>query len=305
MKHFYVILLLLVISNFGCSQSEETTTDKKTLPKLEEGTQNSLLWMVTRDGNKDTSFVFGTMHLIQKEYFYFPEMLEDVIEASDMVVLEIGEELNNPFKAMKLLQLEEGKTMFDFFNEAQKDTIMDWAENELGMSPEMFEMSFAKMKPFVLVTAAAEKDMLANAESYEQTIMKIQKEAEIKLEGLETLEEQMSIFDDLSDEEQAMMVMEAIRGGDDGEKQLQDMMRLYSDQNVDSMYLLIKEESGTISDKEDEFLTDRNKKWVPKMKEMMEKKRVFFAVGAGHLGGSEGVLQLLRNEGYKVSPVKL
>jgi len=305
MKHFYIILVGLVISHVSCSQPQEATTDEKNLPKLEEGTNNSLLWMVTKENSKDTSFVFGTMHLIQKKYYYFPDLLKEVIQASDLVVLEIGEEMNNPFKAMKLLQLEEGKSMFDFFNEAQKDSILDWAQQELNMSPEMFETSFGKMKPFVLVSTASEMDMLSDSESYERTIMKVQKEAEIKLEGLETLEEQMSIFDDLTDEEQATMVMEAIRGDEDADKQLETMMRLYSQQNLDSMYLLIKDESASIADKEDEFLTDRNKKWIPKMDEMMKGKRVFFAVGAGHLGGDQGVLELLRDEGFKVSPVKL
>ena len=305
MKHLYFLLIGLAFSIFGCAQSEKTTEEKKILPKLEEGTTNSLLWMVTHEEAKDTSFVFGTMHLIQKEYFFFPDKLEEIIKATDLVVLEIGEEMNNPLKAMQLLRLEEGKSMFDFFNEAQKDSILDWAEEEMGMSETAFEASFGKMKPFVIVSAASEKDMMANAESYEKTIMQIQKEAKVKLEGLETLEEQMSIFDDLTDEEQAQMVMEAIKGDNESKKQLESMMRLYKRQNIDSLYTMIHAESDMIADKESEFLSDRNKKWIPKMNDMMEGKRVFFAVGAGHLGGKEGVLELLREKGYTVTPVKL
>ena len=147
--------------------------------------------------------------------------------------------------------------------------------------------------------------MLSDSESYEQTIMKIQKEAEIPLEGLESLEEQMSIFDDLTEEEQATMVMDAIRGGDEAKQQLEDMLRLYRAQNIDSMYLMIHDEGDVIADKENEFLTKRNLKWIPRMEEQMKGKRVFFAVGAAHLGGEEGILELLRREGYKVTSIKL
>ena len=304
MKYLYLLSTLLVFANFSCSQSQDTTK-KEVKPKFEEGTKNSLLWMVTSDKSRDTAFVFGTMHLIQKEYFYFPDMLKELIKSSDKVVLEVGDDINNPLKAMALLRLEEGTTLFDFFDDKQTDSIIEWAESDLGMTEEMFRMSFGQMKPFAVVSLASAEDMLSDSESYEQTIMEIQKKANIPLEGLESLEEQMSIFDDLTEEEQATMVMEAIRGGEEADKQLEDMLRMYSAQNIDSMYLMIHEEGDVLADKENEFLTERNKKWIPRMEEMMKDSRVFFAVGAAHLGGEEGVLELLRREGYKVTSIKL
>ena len=307
MKYAFILALLLVFSNFSCSQSGDKSESgkRKNLPTLEEGTDNSLLWMVTKDGTKDTSFVFGTMHIIQKEHFFFPDLLEEVISASDLVVLEIGEEMNNPLAAMNLLRLEEGKSMFDFFNEAQIDSLLEWAQSEMGLNEDMFRASFGQMKPFVIVSAASAGDMLEDSESYERTIMDIQSEEKIKLEGLETLEEQMSIFDDLTDEEQAQMVMEAIKEGPEADKELQDMMRLYTEQDIDGMYAMIHEESDAIADREAEFLYDRNEKWIPKMEGMMKDKRVFFAVGAAHLGGDKGVLTLLRKEGFNVTSIKL
>lgn len=306
MKHLYILLIGLAFANVGCSQSKEETTEEKVAkPRFEEGTNNSLLWQITSPDLKDTSYIFGTMHLIQKQYFYFPESLKNLIKSTDLVVLEIGEDLNNPMKAMQLLKLEEGKEMFDFFNEAQEDSILVWAEDKLGFDEKQFRAGFGTMKPFIIVSLASEADMMKTAESYEKTILKIQGEADVKLAGLETIEEQMSIFDNLTDEEQAQMVMEAIREDQDAKNQLQQMMELYSRQNIDSLQLLIHDESDAIADKEAEFLTNRNHNWVPKIEEMIAKQRVFIAVGAGHLGGAEGVLELLRKEGYKVTPLKL
>ncbi|MCR9173100.1 MAG: TraB/GumN family protein [bacterium] len=305
MKYIYLLSTLLIFANFGCSQSNETKKEEVIRPKLEEGTKNSLLWMVTKENTQDTSFVFGTMHLIQKEYFFFPDLLKDLIKTSDKVVLEVGDDINNPLKAMALLRLEEGKSLFDFFNEKQKDSILEWAQSDLGMTEESFTTMFGQMKPFAVVSLASAEDMLSDSESYEQTIMGIQKKAEIPLEGLETLEEQMGIFDDLTDEEQATMVMDAIRGGDDADQQLEDMLRMYQSQNIDSMYLMIHDEGDVIADKESEFLTNRNLKWIPRMETLMDGKRVFFAVGAAHLGGEQGVLELLRENGYTVTSIKL
>jgi uncharacterized protein YbaP (TraB family) len=55
---------------------------------------------------------------------------------------------------------------------------------------------------------------------------------------------------------------------------------------------------------ESAFLIKRNKNWIPKMKLIMNEHPVFFAVGAGHLGGKTGVLSLLRKEGFHLEPIK-
>lgn len=305
MKQFHLLLIGLLIASFGCSQAQEEKSNKPNAPKFEEGTENALLWQITGNGLKDTSYVFGTMHLINKEYFYFPDKLKTLIQSTDAVVLEIGEDLNDPFKAMKLMQLEGDRTIFDFFNEEQTDSILTWVEGNMGMNREKFTAAFGKMKPFILVSLGSEMNMAKCAESYEKTIMKIQKESKIKLEGLETIEEQLGIFDDMTDEEQAEMVMEAIRKDGESEKMILDMMKIYRRQNIDSLYLMIHEEGETIANKEDEFLSNRNHKWIPKINSMIADRRVFIAVGAGHLGGKEGVLNLLREEGYTITPLKL
>jgi len=48
----------------------------------------------------------------------------------------------------------------------------------------------------------------------------------------------------------------------------------------------------------------RNRNWIPVMSNYMKTSSCFFAVGAGHLGGEQGVIQLLRNAGYTVTPIQ-
>ncbi len=82
-----------------------------------------------------------------------------------------------------------------------------------------------------------------------------------------------------------------------------EMVDLYKNQDLDSMQnMLLKSEFG--SDKYDDLLlNDRNKNWVKQLKEIMKKESVFVAVGAGHLTGQEGLISLLKKEGYKVEPL--
>jgi uncharacterized protein YbaP (TraB family) len=302
MKHLIAIIGLLTFT-VSCGVKNIDSKETKIVAGFEEGTENTLLWQVTSKDQKDTSFLFGTMHLINKEYYYFPDNLTELIKTSDAIVMEIVGD-PNPLAMMKLMMLEEGE-LFDYFNEEQQDSILVWAKEVMNTNAETFKMSFGKMKPFVISMLAAQKSMMEDAESYEMTITEIMKENDIEGIGLETAEEQMGIFDDFTDEEQAQMVMEAIKDDPKAEELTLKMQQIYSRQNIDSLHLLIQEEGGTVASKENELLNNRNDRWIPLIEDIIKEKRAFIAVGAGHLGGENGVLELLRKEGYTITPVKL
>ena len=66
---------------------------------------------------------------------------------------------------------------------------------------------------------------------------------------------------------------------------------------------MITDEGEQLSEYEDVLLSKRNTAWISGMKTMMEETPTFFAVGAGHLAGKKGVINLLKKEGYKLSPI--
>ncbi len=82
------------------------------------------------------------------------------------------------------------------------------------------------------------------------------------------------------------------------------MQRIYKSQNLDSLYILVQQDGGMIQEKEASFLGQRNKNWIPKIENNIKNGQVFIAVGAAHLPGENGVIQLLRNKGYKVTAIK-
>lgn len=80
------------------------------------------------------------------------------------------------------------------------------------------------------------------------------------------------------------------------------MVLLYKSKDIDKLYRM------SISDDvfgkyENVLLNKRNNNWISPMAKEMEAMPTFFAVGAGHLGGPNGIITLLRKKGYKVSAV--
>jgi uncharacterized protein YbaP (TraB family) len=205
---------------------------------------------------------------------------------------------------MKYVVLKDG-SFFDYFTKEQTDSILVWAKEKMGMSEEAFRKTMDKMKPFLVMQMATQIQFLGKTESYEMTLNKIALDNKIEILGLETVEEQMGFFDRLTNEQQSQMVMEGIRDTEKTIMLTKEMQLIYSRQCVDSLYMMISQDGGVISEEQTAFLDDRNKNWIPQITEISKKKKAFIAVGAGHLGGPNGVIRLLQKEGYTLTPVEL
>ena len=140
--------------------------------------------------------------------------------------------------------------------------------------------------------------------SYEMELMQMAQQRKLPIEGLETAEFQMSMFDSIPYTVQAEMLVESIKSEDTGDGQFAQMVALYKNQDLQGMQSMMEDEASGIGGYEDLLLVRRNRNWIPVMGKLMLLKPTFFAVGAGHLGGDEGVVALLREAGYMVKPLK-
>lgn len=288
------LLMLTLFTNLFSGFSQDTTSTERT---------SSLLWEISGKKVKSPSYIFGTMHLIPKDQFLFPKSLQEKVEEADLLVMEIGG-LSEQMKGMQLMMLEEGN-LFDFFSEEQADSIYTYSEENLGYTEEQLNLMFGKMKPFVLIQLMTKDAFGENPASYEMSLEKIAKEKEITVEGLETIEEQMALFDSIPMEDQVEMVMSSLRNADSSAVETQKLIDAYLKQDIDALHDYMQQSESNMETFEDDFLNTRNKNWIPQIKKFVKKNKTFIAVGAGHLGGEKGVIELLRKEGYTLTPVEL
>lgn len=264
------------------------------------GQDNSLLYQI-KGKDKKVSYLFGTIHMIPDSAYYFPAKLDKIVSKSDEVILEVSD-LNSQKLSADLITLNSG-SCFDIFTPAQKDSVLQWGANLLGITPEQFEKGFEKRKPFILMQISLQKVITGKTRMIDMEIENKAKQNKIPVSGLETMEFQLAIFDKMPASEIAEAVMSAVRNPGKAETGYRKMVELYVRQNVDTLadYILNSDQMGQSSE---ELLDKRNLNWIPKMEELMKTKSCFFAVGAGHLGGPNGVIQLLRQKGYEVTPVR-
>ena len=288
----FLFLCFVCVAHFLSAQVSEYPMKK-----------SSLLWKIEGSGLSAPSYIFGTMHMIEKAYYFFPEKIEKLVLSTEELVMELPG-LPSQEESMALLKLKEG-SFFDYFNKEQSDSLFQWAYANLSMKETLFRKTMDSMKPFVFVQLATQWKFIGNMESYEQAFEALASANKIPISGLETVADQMLIFDNLSKAQQTEMVMESIRNPEKVMQQTREMEQLYVDQNVDVLYMNILKAESIIVDEQSAFLDDRNARWIPLIIQHMKSHPTFIAVGAGHLGGPKGVVRLLQREGYTLTPIRI
>jgi len=144
----------------------------------------------------------------------------------------------------------------------------------------------------------------SSKESYEQTFMNLAVQYKKNINGLETIEDQIAVFDSIPDSVEVANLKEMVYNFQSQITEFEKLVTIYKTQNIDSIFNLTQNGTDQLN-AEAELLTKRNSNWIPVMKTNMQKAPCFFAVGAAHLGGDIGVIALLRKQGFTVKPVKL
>ena len=124
--------------------------------------------------------------------------------------------------------------------------------------------------------------------------------------GLETIDSQIHVlFGVMNLQRQADVLLCGLKNMDKTVSEVSDLIKNYNQGNLNKLYDLLEDTSYCPSTKEekDAINKDRNNAWMLKLPEIMRGKSSFIAVGALHLAGEVGLLNLLEKAGYKVEPV--
>lgn len=294
---FALIFLLVFV---GCSSPNKLQDELQISEDVVVKNGNTLLWKIEKAGN-EPSYMYGTIHMINEEFYHFSPYLKKKVIESDAIIMEIGG-MPNPIATYQLMLLDSG-TVHRYFSEEQLVQLLKFMDTKLGVSPREFDQTYGSMKPFLLMQTITQDYFEPSAKSYDLEVMALASEYNIPLIGLETIEQQLGLFDKIPTEKMTTMIMESIKDHDEEKGETLKLMEFYAAQKVDKLLPLLKKQSPEFMEFDDLFLYDRNRAWIPKLEEEMSKKSCFIAVGAGHLFGENGVINLLQLKGYTVTGI--
>lgn len=309
-KYLFAALLFFVFSCKGVKDIDSKTDDLQN--NVEQNSlelEDALLWEISGNGLESTSYLYGTIHLIPKEDFFWPKGTLSALENSTQAYFEVDlDDMFDISAQMGLLTkafMNDGQTLSDFYSKEDYEMVKGHFE---GLGIPMFFLE--KLKPmFLTVFASGDVEFGSgfggdsDVKSYEMELYEICQDSNKDVDGLETIEYQISVFDSIPYQDQADMLLETIKSSDAENDMFQEMVNMYKEQRIDDMVSTMSQEEAGIQGYEDVLLNNRNKNWIPVMESKMKESKTFFAVGAGHLAGEEGVIHLLRKQGYKLKPL--
>ena len=268
-----------------------------------------LVWKISGNGIKKPSYILGTHHGCP---FTYCDSIPGLMKAFDKVDNIIGEinmidfDQMSPERMQKMqamMMMPADTSLLSLFSTEEAAKVNEWLGKKMGASLEMLSV----MKPMTIMVTVQNKEMMevipeiatmTTIDKYMQTLGQRKGKT---IGELETADYQMELLYGNSLEEQADALLEMIDHGD-SKGLLQQLTNAYKSQNLDTLWKVFQEQMTGYE--YDAIVKVRNLNWEKQMKELLPKQSTLFVVGAGHLPGESGMINLLREAGYKIKPVK-
>lgn len=275
------------------------------IANAQQSGERTLLWRISGNGLAAPSYVFGTIHMICADGIRLSDSLQAAIDKADAVYLELDmDNMVEMLGAMRKMKMRGDTTLADLLTPADYQAVKQFFKEKNTPLPfSMLETFKPMLAASTLMEASVDCDKTL---AIEQLVMKEAKRSGKSIKGLETMAYQLSIFDSIPYRLQAEQLATFVKtkgNKEDSRKEMAELERAYKNQDLQKMEALTLAEDMGIARFTNLLLYNRNRNWAAKMKEIMPGKSFVFAVGAGHLPGTQGVLSLLRKMGYTVEPV--
>lgn len=267
---------------------------------LAPGTQaaSACVWKVTRSDGK-IAYLGGSVHALRASDYPLPPAFMRAFNASSRIAFEVDA------RALK----ESSKSLVDHGKYRKGDSLKNHVDaRTYAYMRRIFELMdvpesvFSQYRPWFIVLmlqSASTRSALPKA-GVDEFLMKQAAKRSMPVVGLESVQEHARIYSGLTDRESEILLLvtfipSATNSGND------DIMKAWRRGDAEMLARIMDRESQEFPAFNDRLLGARNRAWVPKIEGFLASGHTYFVVaGAGHFGGSKGLLALLRAKGYQI-----
>ncbi len=280
-----------------------------------------LLYKISHKSLEKASYIVGTYHLAPASFIDSIPGANAALAAVDVVCGEVVmsemESRDSQKKVKQAMMLPDGKSLTDVFTTDEMQRINDYMDSLLGMNLNnpIIKSQMGKMTPMALSTQLQLVQYMKVTPNFnplkliDAHFQKAAKKAGKQVAGLETVDFQIeALYKSTTIERQKQQLLCMVDNAEYHALQMKELSAAFFTQDIQALWEVTEEKMGNQCDstpKEEEILIyGRNAAWVEKMPAMMENASTLFVVGAAHLPGDKGVLELLKARGYTVEAVK-
>lgn len=286
MKTIKLILGLALGFLFASTSTAQTETQKE---------NNTLLYSITGNGLKETSYLFGTAHVQCADDFEIKSKVLKAIKNSKEVCFEI-DIADTRSNEVVMERIKNGERLSEQLDSLELIKIDSLLQVKMGMTAKMLDMYSLD---FVAPLLGLSGIKCTDRKYFEKEILSIATQNNIKTRGIETIEYQMDCVKKSSNKQTILNHIYT----DAFYKVLPTVLKAHKNEDLNTLMDICLGQDYMTTHEVKVLLEIRNANWVKLMPEMMKTKPTFFAFGAAHLGSKIGVIEGLRKLGYTVTPI--
>ena len=268
--------------------------------KIVPGAKHSL-WKV--QGKTNSVYLLGSIHFLKKEFYPLAAPIEDAYKKSSTVAFEADfDEMEKPetqFKFLAMGQYPDGETLEQNVDKETYQLLQKKLDGTL------FQPVIGQFRPWMaaMTIAVLELQKLGfdPQSGLDRYFFQKAKGDGKKIIAFETVDFQMGLFTGLSKDDQKLFLKETLQEMDRFAKTFADIIDAWKTGDAKRLDTQVLEDMRKYPAIYKKLLLDRNQSWIPKIEELLAGgKDAFVCVGAAHMVGVEGVVELLRKKGYKI-----
>lgn len=260
------------------------------------------LWRVRSATN--TVYLLGSIHIMRRDAFPLAAVIETAFSSSSVAVFEVDlsadATVGSALGALAAGSLPEGRTLSDVVSpETYRLAKQRLADAGYDIA------SLQRMRPWMVATtltlAELKRAGYSPSDGVDQVFQRRAVDRGMRVVGLETVDDQLALFADLTPEEDEAFLVQTLRELETIIPQVDELTADWRAGRVDEVEALLAEGFAAFPRLFEKLVVDRNRRWLPQIEALLAgDQRAFVAVGALHLVGDQGVVELLEAKGYQV-----
>ena len=292
-SRFYPVFLFLTVLfvSTACSSNPPVSGESK---KESIG----LLWEVKKP-EIDACYLFGTIHSEDERVTQLPGPVKSAFDKANTLAVEMMLDKETSSEVLKLLYFSDGRRLKSLLDEA-----LYLRAVEAMKKRQLPENIVNQMKPwavFMILNMPEQKTGLF----LDMILFNTAKEQNKKVYALETPKEQTDVFDSMAISTQISLLKSTLDNILDMNKLQNEVIDVYLRRDLNEILALNEKYESFIDAKiakefNQRLVIDRNHRMLKRMNDMLQKGNCFVAVGALHLPGDDGLLNLVKQKGFEV-----
>jgi uncharacterized protein len=263
--------------------------------------EKALLWEISGQGLKQSSYLYGTIHLACADQVILSNPLRSAFNKTSQLYLEVDlDDSSIMINSMRGSTLKSGTSLKNYLSTNDYVKADQFFQKNISLPLD----SLVTVKPIILSALIYPVLLKCSPVSWEKTFVTLAHAQNKDVLGLETVQAQFNALDIIPPKVQAEQMMQTIKDLPGAKQELAGLMNAYKNQDISQIRQLIAQSPGMKPEYDAAIIDNRNRAWIPTILKAAKTKPTFFGVGAGHLGGKYGVIALLRQAGYVVTPVE-